>query len=96
MVEECKKLKKGVKHRTLRMNRQGQKPKKMRHRMKCEDSNEDSSERESFHDEDSQLTDFGEDLMGGDEGMAPPGMDPDEMAANELRSKRVKVHQKMI
>ena len=44
-------------------------------------------------DEDSQATDFGEELMGGDEGMAPPGMDPDEMAAEELRSKRVKVHQ---
>ena len=94
MVEERKKLKKGVKHRTLRMNRRGQKPKKMRHRMKCEDSNEESSEEEETI-PDSQDTDFGEDLMAGDEA-GPPGMDEDAIAASELRSKRVKVHQKMI
>ena len=46
MVEERKKLKKGVKHRTLRMNRRGLKPRKMRHRMKCEDSNEESTEED--------------------------------------------------
>ena len=61
--------------------------------MKCEDSNETSSDGED--DEDSQANDFGEDLMAGDESMAP-GVDPDEIAASELRAKRVKVHQKMI
>ena len=61
--------------------------------MKCEDSNETSSEEED--DEASEATEFGEDLMAGDESIAPGG-DPDEIAESELRAKRVKVHQKMI
>ena len=48
------------------MNRKGLKPRKMRHRIKAEDSNDESEEEDdttNFDDEDSE---FGNDLMDGD------------------------------
>ena len=70
------KISKGVKFRTLRMNRKGLKPRKLRHMCKAEDSNENSTE-----DDEDDNSEFGNDLMSGDEG-APPG-EEEELAVKE-------------
>ena len=51
------------------MNKRGLKPRKLRHKIKAEDSNEDSDD--DYSEDNDEEDEFCEDIMSGDEAMAP-------------------------